>query len=111
MKKIYFVVFILIILVLVLPRGIEKPAKVNLSIIQEPDVRENDTALKVAFASGVSPKESDAYYEELTGYISRKLGGPVKIHLMKKAGVIIFTHTARTIPSSQWPGNWQTAQR
>ncbi|MCZ7382211.1 MAG: PhnD/SsuA/transferrin family substrate-binding protein [Candidatus Methanoperedens sp.] len=79
MKYIYFVVFILIILTLILPGCIEKEAKVNLSIIQEPDVRENDTVLKVAFASGVSPQESYVYYEELTGYISRKLGGPVKI--------------------------------
>ncbi|MCZ7399944.1 MAG: phosphate/phosphite/phosphonate ABC transporter substrate-binding protein [Candidatus Methanoperedens sp.] len=79
MKKIYFVVFILIILTLVLPGCIEKPAKVNLSIVQEPNAKENDTSLKVAFASGVSPKESYAYYEELTAYISRKLGGPIKI--------------------------------
>ncbi|MCZ7383571.1 MAG: PhnD/SsuA/transferrin family substrate-binding protein [Candidatus Methanoperedens sp.] len=79
MKYIYFVVFILIILTLMFPGCIEKEAKVNLSIVQEPDVRENDTVLKVAFASGVSPQESYVYYEELTGYVSRKLGGPVKI--------------------------------
>ncbi|MCZ7398099.1 MAG: PhnD/SsuA/transferrin family substrate-binding protein [Candidatus Methanoperedens sp.] len=69
----------MIILTLVLPGCIEKPAKVNLSIVQEPNSRENDTSLKVAFASGVSPKESYVYYEELTGYVSRKLGGPIKI--------------------------------
>lgn len=79
MKYIYFVVFIFIILTLVSPGCIEKELKVNLSIVQEPNGRENDTVLKVAFASGVSPKESYVYYEELTGYVSRKLGGPVKI--------------------------------
>ncbi len=87
MKKIYFVVFILIIIP-ISPGCIEKQAKVNLSIVQEPDIRENYTGLKAAFASGVSPKESYAYYEELTGYVSKKLGGPIKIVQRRSAGEV-----------------------
>ncbi len=74
MKSAYLVIFIL----LTIAGCIEKQDKVNLSIVQEPGVRENDTAVKVAIASVVSPKESYAYYEEMIRYISQKLGGPVK---------------------------------
>ena len=74
MKSAYLVIFIL----LTIAGCIEKQDKVNLSIVQEPGVRENDTAVKVAIASVVSPKESYAYYEEMIQYISQKLGGPVK---------------------------------
>ncbi len=77
MKTVYPVIFIL--LALTLTGCIEKQEKVNLSIVQEPEIRENDTAVKVAIASVVSPKESYAYYEEMIRYISKKLGGPVKI--------------------------------
>lgn len=77
MKTVYPVIFIL--LALTLTGCIEKQEKVNLSIVQEPEIRENDTAVKVAIASVVSPKESYAYYEEMIQYISKKLGGPVKI--------------------------------
>lgn len=79
MRYIYFVVFILIIIASISPGCIEKQAKVNLSIVQEPDATADESAVNVAIASVVSPKESYAYYEELIQYISRKLGGPVKI--------------------------------
>lgn len=58
---------------------IEKQEVLNLSIIQEPDIMENDTSVKVAIASVISPKESIRYYEGMIKYISIKLGGPVKI--------------------------------
>lgn len=74
MKNAYLVIFIL----LIITGCIEKQDKVNLSIVQEQGVRENDTAVKVAIASVVSPKESYAYYDEMIRYISQKLGGPVK---------------------------------
>ena len=74
MKNAYLVIFIL----LAVTGCIEKQDKVNLSIVQEQEVRVNDTAIKVAIASVVSPKESYAYYEEMIQYISQKLGGPVK---------------------------------
>jgi len=51
----------------------------NLSIVQEPGIAENDTSVKVAIASVISPKESIVYYEGMIQYISIKLGGPVKI--------------------------------
>ncbi len=74
MKRAFMVIFIL----LVITGCIEKQDKVNLSIVQEPELRANDTAVKVAIASVVSPKESYAYYDEMIQYISQKLGGPVK---------------------------------
>lgn len=74
MKRAFLVIFIL----LVITGCIEKQDKVNLSIVQEPEVRENDTAVKVAIASVVSPKESYEYYDEMIQYISQMLGGPVK---------------------------------
>ncbi len=74
-KSAYLFIFIL----LIITGCIEKQEKVNLSIVQEPEVKETDTAVKVAIASVVSPKESYVYYEEMIQYISKKLGGPVKI--------------------------------
>ncbi len=74
MKNTYLVIFIL----LAVTGCIEKQDKVDLSIVQEQGVIVNDTAIKVAIASVVSPKESYAYYEEMIQYISQKLGGPVK---------------------------------
>ena len=77
MKKLFVIIFILVIL---LSSGCtDKQRTVDLSIVQEPDIRENDTAIKVAIASVVSPKESYIYYEEMIRYLSRKLDGNVKI--------------------------------
>ncbi len=74
MKRAYLVIFI----ILIITGCIEKQDKVNLSIVQEQGAMVNDTAIKVAIASVVSPKESYAYYEEMMQYFSKKLGGPVK---------------------------------
>lgn len=76
MRKVYFLSFIIIVIV---SGCIEKQEKVNLSIAMEPDIRANDTAVRVAIASVISPKESYIYYEEMVRYISKKLGGPVRI--------------------------------
>lgn len=73
--KLILVIFIL----LAITGCIEKQEKVNLNIVQEPDLIKNDTAVKVAIASVVSPKESYAYYEEMVQYISKKLNKQVKI--------------------------------
>lgn len=70
--------FLFIFILLIITGCIEKQDKVNLNIVQEPEARENDTAVKVAIASVVSPKESYVYYEEMIQYISQKLHGPVK---------------------------------
>lgn len=69
----------LLIILLAVTGCVEKQEKLNLSIVQQPDISENDTAVKVAIASVVSPKESYTYYEEMIRYISKKLNGPVKI--------------------------------
>ncbi|MFZ2410582.1 MAG: phosphate/phosphite/phosphonate ABC transporter substrate-binding protein [Candidatus Methanoperedens sp.] len=71
--------FLFIFILLIITGCIEKQDKVNLSIVQEPNTTKNDTAVKVAIASVVSPKESYAYYEEMIQYISKKLGGHIKI--------------------------------
>lgn len=72
--------FILIFLGLIISGCLEKPAeKINLSIVQDPDIIKNDTSIKVAIASVISPKESFVYYEKMISYISKKLGMPVKI--------------------------------
>jgi phosphonate transport system substrate-binding protein len=75
MKKIYLIIFIL----LAVAGCIKKQEKLDLGIVQEPDTGVNDTAVKVAIASVISPKESYIYYEEMIQYISKKLHGPVKI--------------------------------
>lgn len=77
--KLMKTVYLVIIILLALTGCIEKQEKVNLSIVQEPGIMDNDTAVKVAIASVVSPKESYAYYEDMIQYFSKKLGGPVKI--------------------------------
>lgn len=77
MKNVYFAILILIMSA-VISGCIQNQEKVNLSIVQEPDTGVNDTAVKVAIASVVSPKESYEYYDEMIHYISQKLGGPVK---------------------------------
>lgn len=76
------VLIILIFLSIIFSGCIEKqdrPEKINLSIVQEPDLMKNDTSIKVAIASVISPKESYEYYDEMVRYISKKLGMPVKI--------------------------------
>ncbi len=77
MKNLYPVILILMVLVsgCIGTQG----KKVNLNIVEEPDIRENDTAIKVAISSVISPKESYAYYEDMINYISKKIRGPVKI--------------------------------
>ena len=74
MKHIY-----LSIIILLMTGCIQNPEKVNLSVVQDPDTMLNDTAVKVAIASVISPKESYEYYDEMIQYISTKLGGNVKI--------------------------------
>lgn len=58
---------------------VEQKEKINLSIVQEQDIREDDHSIKVAIASVVSPKESYANYEDMVQYIEDKLGLPVTI--------------------------------
>ncbi len=76
MKNIYLIIFIIVIAT---SGCIEKHQIVNLSIVQEPDIRKNDTSVVVAIAPVVSQKESYVYYEDMIRYISGKLGGPVRI--------------------------------
>ncbi len=76
MRNIYLIIFIIVIAT---SGCIEKHEIVDLSIVQEPDIRENDTAVVVAIAPVVSQKESYVYYEDMIQYISGKLGGPVRI--------------------------------
>ena len=71
--------FVLFFITLIASGCVEKPQVLNLSIVQEPGITENDTSVKVAIASVISPKESSGYYEGMIQYISIKLGGPVKI--------------------------------
>lgn len=78
MKNVYLAILILIMFALT-SGCVQKQEKLDLSIVQELDAGGNDTAVKVAIASVVSPKESYIYYEEMIQYISKKLGGPVKI--------------------------------
>lgn len=74
MKKVYLVIFILLA-----AAGCIEKENIDLSIVHEHDAINNETAVKAAIASVVSPKESYAYYEEMVQYISKKLGGTVKI--------------------------------
>jgi phosphonate transport system substrate-binding protein len=74
--------FILIFIGIIISGCIEKQdksEKISLSIVQEPGVNINDTSIKVAVASVISPKDSYQYYDEMVLYISKKLGMPVKI--------------------------------
>lgn len=71
---------ILFILTIGLVSGcVEKAEMLNLSVVQEPDTGENDTAIKVAVSPEFFPGASTGGYEDLIQYISMKLGGPVKI--------------------------------
>jgi phosphonate transport system substrate-binding protein len=80
MKNLYPVILILIILASGCIGCIGKQEiKLNLSIVEDPDIKENDTAIKVAIGSVTSPKESYVYYEEMINYISKKLNAPVRI--------------------------------
>ncbi|HWQ95878.1 MAG TPA: phosphate/phosphite/phosphonate ABC transporter substrate-binding protein [Candidatus Methylomirabilis sp.] len=72
-------IYLYILIFLLLSGCIEEPEKVNLSIVQDPGTILDDTAVKVAIASVVSPKESYEYYDGMIRYISVKLGGKVKI--------------------------------
>jgi phosphonate transport system substrate-binding protein len=76
MKYAYLIFFILILLI---SGCINKTEKINLSAVQDPGIVLNDSSVKVAIASVVSPKESYEYYDEMIQYISIKLGGNVKI--------------------------------
>ncbi len=77
MNNRYLIIFILI---LIISGCVEKQEKkINLSIVQEPDIRVGDPAVKVAIGSVISPKESYVYYEEMIQYLSIKINGPVKI--------------------------------
>ena len=74
-----YVSIIFVIFIILISGCVDKTEKINLSIVQEPEISFNDPIVKVAIASVVSPKESYEYYEEMIRYISRKLGGEVEI--------------------------------
>lgn len=67
------------IFILLISGCIDKTEKTDLNVVQEPETIINDSSVKVAIASVVSPKESYEYYEDMIRYISRSLGGNVKI--------------------------------
>lgn len=67
------------IIILLISGCLDKPEKIDLNVVQEPGTILNDSAVRVAIASVVSPKESYEYYEDMIRYISRSLGGNVKI--------------------------------
>ena len=72
--------FLIFVLLIVLISGcVDKTEKINLSVVEEPQKVINDPAVRVAIASVVSPKESYEYYEDMIHYISRNIGGSVKI--------------------------------
>jgi phosphonate transport system substrate-binding protein len=72
--------FLLFCLFILLISGcVDKTEKIDFNAVQEPETIINDSSVKVAIASVVSPKESYEYYEDLIRYISRSLGGNVKI--------------------------------
>jgi len=73
------IIFIIITISLIISGCIENKEIVDLSMVQEQDLSENETAIKVAISSVISPKESIYYYEGLIQYISSKLGQPVQI--------------------------------
>jgi len=58
---------------------VDKTEKIDLNLVQEPETIINDSSVRVAIASVVSPKESYEYYEDMIRYISRSLGGNIKI--------------------------------
>lgn len=74
----YILMFFLIITILF--AGCVEPQKiVDLSIVQKSDINEDNTSIKVAIASVVSPKESYENYNEMVQYIEKKLGLHIKI--------------------------------
>lgn len=79
MKSMKTILLIILTIAIISSGCIEKPEMLNLSIVQKPGITENDTSVKVAIASVISPKESIRYYEEMIQYISIRLGGHVKI--------------------------------
>jgi phosphonate transport system substrate-binding protein len=74
-----YVSLIFLIFFLLISGCVDKTQKIDLSVVQEPGLLQNDTAVKVAIASVVSPKESYGYYEEMIRYLSKKIGGNIKI--------------------------------
>lgn len=76
MKCVFLLFFIFILLI---SGCVDKTEKIDLNVVQEPETIINDSSVKVAIASVVSPRESYEYYEDLIRYISRSLGGNVKI--------------------------------
>jgi len=58
---------------------VNKTEKIDLTVVQEPGIVLNDSSVKAAIASVVSPKESYEYYDEMITYISQKLGWNIKI--------------------------------
>ena len=76
--------FLIFVLLMVLISGcVDKTEKINLSVVEEPQKVVNDSSVRVAIASVVSPKESYEYYEDMIQYISQKIGGSVKIDQRK----------------------------
>ncbi|VVB91383.1 ABC transporter, phosphonate, periplasmic substrate-binding protein [uncultured archaeon] len=73
------VILLILTIGLIASGCVEKPEMLNLSIVQEPKMMENNTAIKVVISSEFSPAESIGCYEDMIQYISIKLRGPVKI--------------------------------
>lgn len=67
------------ILILLISGCMDTTEKIDLNVVQEPETIINDSSVRVAIGSVVSPKESYGYYEDMIRYISRSLGGNVKI--------------------------------
>ena len=74
-----YMALIFVLLIVLISGCVDKTEKINLSVVEEPQKVVNDTAVRVAIASVVSPKESYEYYEDMIQYISQKIGGSVKI--------------------------------
>jgi len=74
-----FVLLIFFISILLVSGCVDKTEKINLSIVQGPEGVLNDSSVKVAIASVLSPKESYEYYDEMIRYISTRIGGNIKI--------------------------------
>ncbi len=73
-----YVYLMLLLFILLISGCVDKTEKIDLSVIQETETIKN-SSINVAIASVVSPKESYEYYGEMIQYVSRKLGGEVKI--------------------------------
>jgi len=67
------------IFILLISGCMDTTEKIDLNVVQEPETIINDSSVRVAIGSVVSPKESYGYYEDMIRYISRSLGGNVKI--------------------------------